>query len=742
MKLNKRYLRNVKANLPFYLSASILTAVGLVLFFLFYIAGTGISNYGKEFFSKNKVEDATFTTYLEIPDEKLSELEEEYDLVVEKERYVNQKEEDFTARVFVSNGKIDLYEIKNGRDIQNDDEILISAGYAEENKLSVGSSKITVKGKDYLVAGTFLRPDYLYMLENLTDDYKNVTSFFLCYMSDGEFTSRFGKGLVNYKVVYGSKSDISKFRKAINADYFVSGYTSKENNARITFVDEQAQMFILGAWVMLVLLPFVTVALISIMIGRKIRSEQKIIGTLSAMGYSKKSLTLHYSLFAVIPGVFGGVLTSILALVLAKPFGSLGLADYEPFSPTFTLPVYIAIVGVVVPTFIYWICAVLKISRLLRRDTVDLLNNKVGSEGKNKRIMAKSKSGVALKMAVRSTVSNPGRSFVVFLGVFLGAMIVAFAFSFIDSVKAVGEQAHGEFGSFKYQYILNSLKEGTPEGGEAMMISSFEGKNGRKFSVIGVDEDNSLWNLTMVDGEKADVKNGWYVSTLCAEMFDVEKGDEFTFVSVASLEEKTVQIDGVIKNGYQSYIISTRENAAAITGLEKSKYNAILSEKELDIDGDSLLERISDQTYVTQMENMLNAMGGMIYALMIIGAIVCVSSLYAVTNMMISESASNISMLKVLGLSNSRINAMIVSGNHLLLIPGVAAGIAVAYGAMAWYCAAFVETEKLMIPATLKWSSVLITAAVVIVSYFVSLLLVSRKVNKTDMVESLKDNRE
>ena len=61
---------------------------------------------------------------------------------------------------------------------------------------------------------------------------------------------------------------------------------------------------------------------------------------------------------------------------------------------------------------------------------------------------------------------------------------------------------------------------------------------------------------------------------------------------------------------------------------------------------------------------------------------------------------------------------------------------------MAWYSSAFVDVENLIIPATLKWSSVLITIAATSVCYFVSLLLVRRKVGKTDMVESLKDNRE
>lgn len=742
MKLNKRYLRNIKENLPFYISASILTAVGLVLFFLFYIAGTGISAFGSEFFAENHVEDASFTTYIEIPNDKLTELENNYNVTLEKERYVNQKEDGFTARIFVPNHKIDLYEIKEGRKIENADEILISAGYAEENGIAVGSEKIVLHGKEYTVVGTFLRPDYLYMLENVTDDYKNVTTFFLAYMDEGKFTDVFGTGSYNYKVVYHDNSKVADFRKTVNADYYVSSCLSADNNARITFVDGQAQMFILAAWVMLVMLPFVTVALISIMIGRKIRSEQKVIGTLSALGYTKKQLTLHYSLFAVIPGLIGGVLTSVLALILVKPFGSIGLADYEPFSPTFTLPVWIALAGVVVPTLIYWLCGILKIRKLLKRDTVELLGNKVGNDGKAKKILSRKKTKVKVKMAVRSLVANPGRSLVVFLGVFLGAVIVAFAFSFIDSVKAVGEQAHGEFGSFKYEYILNTLQEGTPSDGEAVMIATFESKDGKRFSVMGVDDDNTLWNLTTTNGKRADTENGWYMSSLCAAIFGLEEGDEFTFVSIASLEEKTVRIDGIIKNGYQNYIVSSRENAASVTGLATTKYNAVLSDKELAIDGSDVMEIISDTTYETQMNNMLRSMSGLVYAMMIIGGIVCIAALYAVTNMMVSESASSISMLKVLGMEDRRINSMIISTNHFLLIPGIVVGVLAAYGGMAWYSSAFVDVENLIIPATLKWSSILITIAATVVCYFVSLLLVRRKVDKTDMVESLKDNRE
>ncbi len=235
MKLNKRYARNIKANLPFYIAASVLTMVTLLMFYLFYIAGTGINAYGDEFFSKYNLESATFSTYREIPDEELSKLEDKYGITLEKERFAGIDDGDIRVRVFVPNKKTDLYEIQDGRDLKSDGEVLISAGYAVENNIKPGDN-IRIGGKEYTVAGTFLRPDYLYMVENESDDYKNVTSFFLVYMTENEFSSRFGGGSINNKVIYGEGTDEAAFRKQINEDYFMSGYLAATNNKRVTFV--------------------------------------------------------------------------------------------------------------------------------------------------------------------------------------------------------------------------------------------------------------------------------------------------------------------------------------------------------------------------------------------------------------------------------------------------------------------------------------------------------------------------
>ena len=446
MTLNKRYLRNVKENLSFYIAAAVLTVVALLLFYLFYIAGTGIKSYGDQFFIDNKLEDATFTTYVEIPDNEIANIEKKYNVTFEKEHYVNINEDGYKVRVFKRNKKIDLYEVIDGNDISNDDEIVISKGYAESEHVNIGD-RLTIKGKEYKVTGYFLRPDYLYMLENADDSYKNITSFFLAYMTDSAYDALEANSC-QYKVVYSDDSDVRQFRKDMNEQYKIDSYLAKDNNQRITMVDDQAMMFFIMAFVFLFTLPLITVALIAIIIGRKIKQEQKMIGTLSALGYTKRQLMWHYSVLAMIPGLAGGIIVTIITKIIQQPYGEMSLADYEPMPVHFTLPISIAVIGIIIPTAIYMLEAAHKVSKLLKKDTVEMLNGNADGDSRTRHVLVGKKGKVRNKFALRSILANSGRSFVVFLGAFLGtvstllAVILTLIICFIGVTRAgIGTKA-------------------------------------------------------------------------------------------------------------------------------------------------------------------------------------------------------------------------------------------------------------------------------------------------------------
>ena len=754
MTLNRRYMRNIRENLAFYIAAIVLTIVSLLMFFLFYIAGTGIMNYGDAFFERNNVEDATFTTYQEIPDDEIENIEEKYKVTFEKEHFTNINEDDYKVRVFEANKKIDLYEVIDGKDVSKDDEIVISKGYAVNENVKIGD-KIEIAGKSYKVTGYFLRPDYLYMLENPDDSYKNISTFFLAYMTDNAY-EELGAQSCQYKVVYEKGCDQSKFRKAMNDEYMMSSYLAKGDNTRITMVDDQAQMFIIMAIVFLFVIPLITVALISIIIGRKVKNEQKMIGTLSALGYTKGRLMWHYSVLAMIPGLIGGVLVSILTKCIQQPYGELSLADYEPMPVKFTLPIPIALVGIIVPTALYMLAAAKKVNKLLKKDTVTLLSGNVEADVKTRHVMVGKSVKVRTKFAVRSILANPGRSFVVFLGAFLGAMIISIAFLFIDSINNVVDSGSSSMGDFKYEYTLNTLVSDEEADGQDAGIVTIESSkvdgadkivmvkyeyDSSAFTMLGADSDVKLLNIETTDGKTADLDSGFYITNIMAYAYNLKVGDKFTFVNPMTMEEKSVKIKGIISNDSQKLVIGSREAVWEMAGLSKGTYNGLLSEKALDL-GDKISKTVTADDIKEQMKTILDEMGAIIYALAIIGAIICIASLYVSVNMLVTENRRNISMLKVLGLTDREINRMVLDVNHVLIPIGIAAGMAVGYLSMVIVFRIYSGMEGVKYSAVISAKSIVLTIVITLACYVVSLLIVRKKADNVDMVESLKDNRE
>ena len=127
-----------------------------------------------------------------------------------------------------------------GEDTDEKGEVILSEGYAVNMDISIGD-QIRIGEEDYTVTGFFQRPDYLYMLENEDDSYKNITTFFLAYMSEEDF-AELEETNCQYLVRYNGNDD-TDFRRAANEKYHMHSYTAAEENQRIVMVRSQAEMF-------------------------------------------------------------------------------------------------------------------------------------------------------------------------------------------------------------------------------------------------------------------------------------------------------------------------------------------------------------------------------------------------------------------------------------------------------------------------------------------------------------------
>jgi len=740
MKLNKRYSRSIKSNLSFYVSSTILTILTLFLFFMMNIAGKSIWDFGDRFFATQNVEDANFTTYLPISEEDRKALEKEYEVTLEPQYYSNIEADGTTVRVFKKTSEINLYSITEGKDITENDEIIISEGYAVFNKVALGD-ELKIGEKTYTVTGFFQRPDYLYMLQNESDSYKNVTTFFLAYVTDEEFES-LGSENCMYFVCY-EKENQTEFRKEINEKYYMRTYISARENMRIDMVKMQAEMFIVISYIILAVMPLIVVVLVSIVISRKVKSEQKMIGILTALGYKKGQLMLHYAGFAMIPGLLGGTFAVIFAMLFAQPFGELGLQDYEPMRIECHLNPIAAILGILIPTVMYILAAMHAVNKLLKKDTVLLLsgNSEQGAKG-YRSLLVKNKVSFRLKYAVRSLLGNPSRTFVVFLGVFLGSYIALLGYSFLDTMEYTKQNMVDEMGSFEYQYVLNELVEGSEYGGEPVIMSTMENKAGEQFSIIGTSDANPYLNLKDMQGNQIVLEDAYYITSVMAALQKVEAGDKLTICNPLTLEEYQITVAGIIDNDMQNAIFTDRKQAAELLGIEETVNNVIMSDVVLDIPESKVIQTIKKTDAKEQFQNMSNMMNVMVYFLIGIGAIICVAAIYVAVNMLVAENRSNISMLKVLGYRDKQINQIVLRVNHVLLPIGILVSIPLVFASTNGFMVFLAEFIGVLPKAYVAPQSFLYTGILACLSYFGSLFLLRRKVSKVDMVESLKDNRE
>ena len=473
------------------------------------------------------------------------------------------------------------------------------------------------------------------------------------------------------------------------------------------------------------------------------KSEQKLIGTLTALGYEKGKLMLHYAGFAMIPGVFGGIFATIFTMIFAQPFGEVCLADYEPMRIECHMNPGAALLGIVVPTVMYVLAAMHSVNKLLKKDTVLLLNGNAEQGKKNfKNILVKKKISFRIKYAFRSLIGNPSRTFVVFLGIFLGSYIALLGYSFLDTMDNTKQNMVDEMGSFEYQYVLNELTEGNEYDGEPIIMSTVESEAGDQFSIIGTTDTNPYLELKDTGGTDIVLEEGYYITSVTAMLQNVQTGDDMTLLNPLTLEEFEIAIAGIIDNDMQNAVFSNREDVAEILGIDENVSNVIMSDVELDIPEDKVIQTIKKADAKEQFQNMSNQMNVMVYFLIGMGAIICVASIYIAVNMLVSENRANISMLKVLGYKDTMINQIVLSVNHILLPIGYLCCIPLVVVSVNRFMVFMSEFIGVMPKAYIAPQSFVYTAILACLSYFGSLFLLRRKVSKVDMVESLKDNRE
>lgn len=743
-KINYRLRRSIKSNLSYYVSIILLTMISTFLVAVAFSDAEMIRTDVSSLMAEGRVEDAQFQTIRPLEPTEIKELEDQYDSIIEESAYMDVTSGEQTLRIFRPMEKVDKYVLLEGENVKNDGEALLDRDFAAANQIQIGED-FTIDGVNLQVVGLAVRPDYLYSKKNQSDIWVDKENFGMLQVNGSTYKNLLQDKSWNessyYTVIFNNEQLIKDFRLALNKDYAGYSYLSAQANSRIDVPRGAGDRILMESISLAPILFFVIMLLVAIVVGRMVEREKKYIGTLAALGYRRGELSLHYSLYAVLPGLIGSILGVLLSVVAGKGVAMYFVIDYQRINYDFYIRPNVLIICLVLPMILFGLVAYSKAFRLFKLNIVSMLREQAANDKKRRHMFEQSNISFRTKFRIRTLFGHAGRTLMVLFCIFLSTFLSAFGFSLKDSCNQLVKEGTNSASVYQYSYYLNQMQADQDYGGYKGIVVPFEiGDKGKMLSLSGVPEDSKFQNMKLMQGTYH--SDGFYLTNVVAVEYGLKVNDELTIINSVTLEKTTVNIDGIIGDNAQQILYTSYNNVKDILGLKDNYFNVVYADEKLGIDGEKISYMGDSESILDTLMNALSALYSLIYGVMFVGSLLSIISIYLVVNLLIGENKSNISMFKVLGYRNKEINRLILRTNHILVPVGFALAIPAALAATKVLSVNMVPLLHVVLEPALRIESIIICLLIILCSYFLSLSLLRRKVDNIDMVVSLKGNRE
>lgn len=181
--LNKRIIRNFKSNAARWVPILFLVIICIYLVVSLLGSAVTVKKNIKDKYKKNNLEDGQFSTFVQLNDNEIREIEELGVLLENNFNIEIDLEDNSTLRIFKNRHKINLLQPDEGRIPINNNEVFIEKKYAEKHNLSV-NDKIIISDIEFFICGIGSTPDYDAVLETLSDTAPAPQQFGTAFVTD------------------------------------------------------------------------------------------------------------------------------------------------------------------------------------------------------------------------------------------------------------------------------------------------------------------------------------------------------------------------------------------------------------------------------------------------------------------------------------------------------------------------------------------------------------------------------
>ena len=504
-------------------------------------------------------------------------------------------------------------------------------------------------------------------------------------------------------------------------------YLDRDNNVGIKTLQDEIDQHKMFSGIFPAIFVLVSLLTLVTTMSRVISAQRMQIGTLKAMGYSNKSIVLHYLSYGFVLSLLGSAIGLVIG-PLTIPY-----LFYPTMSSTYSLPswgpswdisfFFVAGLMVVSSVLISYI-SVKGISDENPAETIRPKAPKLVSSGLIERTKIWERFSFNERWNYRDAKRNKTRAIMSVFGVFACALLVMSAFGMVDSINDVEDWQYNQIYNFNSKLILeenitdSQLDHILDEtGGDGIREEAIElkYKGIKKTGTLTVMNDSEYYKVTDANRNYMHLDpDGIAISDKMAEVLGLKVGDKVRWHVAGNPFDK----EGGDEYNYSSNVVLTQKNV-------KENYTGVSSITTMD-------DIRSGWSIMTEPMDM------MVSVLTTFAIVLAVVVLYNLGLLSFTEIQRELATLKVLGFNSKSLRRLLLTQNlwfstigFILAIPGAYILMGIMMGSTG---------DEYCFPINIYlWNFVVSFLITFGLSVLVNLAF-SRKIKKVNMVESLKSN--
>ena len=788
--LKKKMFRDIKQNLSQFITIFLMVLIGVMVYVGIEAYMDGMTNAADNFYKNNNIQDLNVMGNLSDKDlDKIKSLDNVKD--AEKKLVVNAIDKDNKDKTyllsFIDSNNISKFHIMDGEKFDvNKKGAWVDNFYAEKNNLKDGDTikiKYDTFSLEEKILGLINVPDHIYDVKDESELVPNRENFGFVYLSVNEIPESYIKDLVMKEMKITDEKIFDKYVKDFNyKEYIPYNYIMVDVNKKknVTSVKEDIEDNVSNAKAIVKIEDtlsyqryqgeidegasyvgifsglFLFIAMLSVIttMTRVVKKQKLQIGTMKALGIKNSKIVMHYIGY----GFFVSLAAAIVGIILGKYFiGTFFLnMEMDYFEVPNGVPVVkplsylVALLVVTVVSFItYLTCRKELFKKPAEALRNEVPNVKVSSLNLSTKGIFK-KLNFSSKWNYRDILRNKFRTVTAVVGIVGCCMLIVCAFGMLNSMNHFIKLQFEDLYNFNYKLSLkenikdDELKVLTDKYGnntsETLTIETKIGKE-REANTIFVTNAGNLVRFQNENGEfiKINKNDGVYVTRKLADQKNLKVGDTIKWHMYGVNKYYESKIVGLTKDPQVQNLTMTKEYLESLD--IDYKPDSLYTNTDLkgikDIKNVSLVQDINELK--NSLESMLSMMKSMIMLIIVfaigLGAII----IYNMGILSYSEKQYQFATLKVLGFSDKKIKKIFVQQNNWITVLSIIIGLPTGYYMTSWIFKSVIA-DNYDFSAYINLSTYLIAiVGTILVSTIVSRML-SKKVNKIDMVSSLKAN--